>query len=282
MSRAQASRAGIRASVVVLVMGSLVMGCAGGDSASPPIRDAGAGVDLAFPDGGSFDFGVPSDQGSDFGPLDGGPVIIPGLYPASAERWSSFASLIGGRWPIPSIGATPAWQSCFDTDASCEIAACRALASCCVGNGRCASLSVDDAVPTQTIFSGCATGVVATDCLADPRYLSFGPTPPRVESGGLRPGGDATAEGGLRVGAPPRSTPHPGPDPRPLPPRSGLRRLLGDGGGRVRGRGGRGWLGGRRCAPGAGLRQRGERGPPLGGGGGPRPLDLGRGRLVVG
>ena len=171
--------------------------CGAGDSA--PIRDAGQS-DLSLPD-----MGVVADLGplEDQGPRDLGPYPTDAdVLPADPVRFAPFLATAHAAFGPLQDDAPAPWTTCYAGPASCAAAPCALLSTCCVATGDCAELQLDDQLPGALLFTSCASGASALTCLAGQPLTPLGSSTPTVEAGGMRPGGDATQEGGVLVGQP--------------------------------------------------------------------------------
>ena len=178
-----------------LLAAVLLSGCAGDGAAVD--RDQGMSDGSIQPnDQGFRDSGPSEDLGLDAGPIDDAAVIA-----ADPARFAPFLTVSGTFGRLRDDEPAP-WTSCYAEPSGCAAEPCSLLATCCVGDGQCADLRLDGALPGALLFNSCASGASALTCLPGQPLTAVGSSEPRVESGGLRPGGDASREGGVLVGQP--------------------------------------------------------------------------------
>lgn len=175
---------------LVAVAHAALWGCgAGGDS---PYYDQG------MSDASAGDLGQPIDNGV----TDQGIDPHADVLPAAPARFAPFLSVAATTFgPLHPDEPAP-WTSCYATNQGCDSAPCALLASCCVADGNCADPQLDGDVPPALLFTTCASGASALTCVPGQPLVALGNSTPTVEAGGLRPGGDATREGGVLVGQP--------------------------------------------------------------------------------
>jgi hypothetical protein len=149
--------------------------------------------------------GVVADLGplEDQGPRDLGPYPTDAdVLPADPVRFAPFLATAHAAFGPLQDDAPAPWTTCYAGPASCAAAPCALLSTCCVATGDCAELQLDDQLPGALLFTSCASGASALTCLAGQPLTPLGSSTPTVEAGGMRPGGDATQEGGVLVGQP--------------------------------------------------------------------------------
>lgn len=162
----------------------------------------GGGTDAPYRDMGVSDMGVQSDLGPVDQGIDQGGDLDADVLPADPLRFAPFLAAAPEYFPPFGDDEQAPWTSCYTSSATCGSEPCALLASCCVADGDCAELQLDSDLPSALLFSGCASGASALTCLPGQPLVALGSSMPTVESGGLRPGGDATREGGVLVGQP--------------------------------------------------------------------------------
>jgi hypothetical protein len=163
----------------------LLVACGDFDSsaADPPGADAGAIQDAAGP---AFDAGLPDDfQGL---PAEESPPDFQPPSPTVDERLACYAATDGEAGDLSDCTGDP----------------CDRLRTCCIGDGDCCGPADAPSLPAAVDFASCDHEATLQQCLDDPSVEAqpFGAPGPRLEPGGLAPGGDATFDAGLVIGEP--------------------------------------------------------------------------------
>ncbi len=162
----------IALATIVLALGASACGDDFGDFSSEATDDAGTATNGGFEDANE-DAGLRAGNSSD----------APGV--------------------VTQGEGTDSARACYDNldnngdgALDCQDSSCKALGSCCVGDGDCCTLASQIAIT----FSGCE-GMSLTDCLANQTISAseFGDPLPFVRDGLLSLGGDATGQTGAII-----------------------------------------------------------------------------------